>query len=127
TKNLEERIGASTTASCSKTGSRGATTWCLCDGGSMSLTRPDTLPMPVPWARNVYQRLTHGGKTRKKQAIVDLSETPRQCFPGGVAPRQAAARPWLRKQRTWVPARPGQHFLRGRRRTSLPIVSDLVW
>jgi len=26
-----------------------------------------------PWARAVYQRLTHGGKTRKKQAIVALA------------------------------------------------------
>jgi transposase len=25
------------------------------------------------WARSVYQRLTHGGKTRKKQAIVALA------------------------------------------------------
>jgi transposase len=26
-----------------------------------------------PWARAIYQRLTHGGKTRKKQAIVALA------------------------------------------------------
>jgi transposase len=26
-----------------------------------------------PWARTIYQRLTHGGKTRKKQAIVALA------------------------------------------------------
>jgi transposase len=26
-----------------------------------------------PWARAVYQRLTHGGKTRKKQAIVAIA------------------------------------------------------
>jgi hypothetical protein len=25
------------------------------------------------WARKVYQRLTHGGKTRKKQAIVAVA------------------------------------------------------
>jgi hypothetical protein len=47
------------------------------------------------WARAVYQRLTHGGKTHKKQAIV-------------VVARKLVVRCWamLRDQQPWRDATP---------------------